>query len=152
MHTKTKGRICIKMEFNSQKNISLLQHGRCFFVSLLQNGRCDVMWKHSIRAKLFDRHPAPADIQLSLLSKRFSPLLRRSLNKSSLFHFKSSMKSSLLTTRDEKKRKSLASHYFETSKNVPCKRTTWDTCFSCKSDWLLVIAVERYPFCTCKLL
>ena len=34
---ETKGWICIRIEFNSQKNISLLQHGRH-----------DVMWTHSI--------------------------------------------------------------------------------------------------------
>ena len=32
MHNETKGGICIKIEFNLQKNISLLQHGRRFFV------------------------------------------------------------------------------------------------------------------------
>ena len=32
LHNETKGGICIKIEFNPQKNISLLQHGRCFFV------------------------------------------------------------------------------------------------------------------------
>ena len=32
LHNETKGRFCIKIEFNPQKNISLLQHGRCFFV------------------------------------------------------------------------------------------------------------------------
>ena len=29
---ETKGGICIKIEFNPQRNISLLQHGRRFFV------------------------------------------------------------------------------------------------------------------------
>ena len=32
LHNETKGRFCIKIEFNPQKNISLLQHGRPFFV------------------------------------------------------------------------------------------------------------------------
>ena len=32
LHNETKGGICIKIEFNPQKNISLLQHGRQFFV------------------------------------------------------------------------------------------------------------------------
>ena len=32
LHNETKGGICIKIEFNPQKNISLLQHGRRFFV------------------------------------------------------------------------------------------------------------------------
>ena len=32
LHNETKGEICIKIEFNPQKNISLLQHGRRFFV------------------------------------------------------------------------------------------------------------------------
>ena len=32
LHNETKGVICIKIEFNPQKNISLLQHGRRFFV------------------------------------------------------------------------------------------------------------------------
>ena len=32
LHNETKGGICIKREFNSQKNISLLQNGRRFFV------------------------------------------------------------------------------------------------------------------------
>ena len=34
LHNETKGGICIKIEFNPQKNISLLQHARrfCFFV------------------------------------------------------------------------------------------------------------------------
>ena len=31
-HNETKGGICIKIEFNPQKNISLLQHDRHFFV------------------------------------------------------------------------------------------------------------------------
>ena len=31
LHNETKGGICIKIEFNSQENISLLQHGRRFF-------------------------------------------------------------------------------------------------------------------------
>ena len=31
-HNETKGGICIKIEFNPQKNNSLLQHGRSFFV------------------------------------------------------------------------------------------------------------------------
>ena len=37
LHDETKGGICIKIEFNPQNNISLLQHGRH-----------DVMWTHSI--------------------------------------------------------------------------------------------------------
>ena len=32
LHNETKGGICIQIEFNPQKNISLLQHGRRFFV------------------------------------------------------------------------------------------------------------------------
>ena len=32
LHNETKGGICIKTEFNSQKNILLLQYGRRFFV------------------------------------------------------------------------------------------------------------------------
>ena len=32
LHNDTEGGICIKIEFNPQKNISLLQDGRCFFV------------------------------------------------------------------------------------------------------------------------
>ena len=32
LHNETKGGICIKIEFSPQKNISLLQHGRRFFV------------------------------------------------------------------------------------------------------------------------
>ena len=32
LHNETKGGICTKIEFNPQKNISLLQDGRCFFV------------------------------------------------------------------------------------------------------------------------
>ena len=32
LHNETKGGICIKIEFNSQKNILLLQYGRRFFV------------------------------------------------------------------------------------------------------------------------
>ena len=32
LHNETKGWICIKIEFNSRKNISLLQHGRRSFV------------------------------------------------------------------------------------------------------------------------
>ena len=32
LHNKTKGGICIKREFNPQENISVLQHGRRFFV------------------------------------------------------------------------------------------------------------------------
>ena len=32
LHNETKGGICIKIEFNPQKNISLLQDGRRFFV------------------------------------------------------------------------------------------------------------------------
>ena len=32
LHNETKGGICIKIEFNPQKNVSLLQHGRRFFV------------------------------------------------------------------------------------------------------------------------
>ena len=32
LHNETKGGICLKIEFNPQKNISLLQHGRRFFV------------------------------------------------------------------------------------------------------------------------
>ena len=32
LHIETKGGICIKIAFNAQKNISLLQHGRRFFV------------------------------------------------------------------------------------------------------------------------
>ena len=31
MHNETKGEICTKIEFNPQKNIPLLQHGRRFF-------------------------------------------------------------------------------------------------------------------------
>ena len=40
LHTKMKGKLFIKIELNSQKNLSLLQHGRsgCFFVSRLQHG------------------------------------------------------------------------------------------------------------------
>ena len=49
LHNETKGGICIKIEFNSQKNISLLQHGRRFFVFFLQHGRRDVMWTHPIK-------------------------------------------------------------------------------------------------------
>ena len=45
---ETKGRFCIKIEFNSQKIGLLLQHGRCSFVLLLQHGYRDVMWTHSI--------------------------------------------------------------------------------------------------------
>ena len=48
LHTKTKGRTFIRMEFNSQKSISLLQNGRCFFVSLHQHGRrvtsCEILY------------------------------------------------------------------------------------------------------------
>ena len=40
---ETKGRFCIKIEFNSQKTGLLLQHGRRSFVLLLQHGRRDVM-------------------------------------------------------------------------------------------------------------
>ena len=47
---ETKGRFCIKIEFNSQKIGLLLQHGRCSFVLLLQHGYRDVMWTHSIQA------------------------------------------------------------------------------------------------------
>jgi len=32
LHNETKGGICIKIEFNLQKNTSLLQHGRRFFI------------------------------------------------------------------------------------------------------------------------
>ena len=32
LHNETKGGICVKLEFNPQKNISLLQDGRRFFV------------------------------------------------------------------------------------------------------------------------
>ena len=32
LHNETRGEICIKIEFNPQKNISLLQDGRRFFV------------------------------------------------------------------------------------------------------------------------
>ena len=32
LHNETKGGICIKIELNTQKNISLLQDGRRFFV------------------------------------------------------------------------------------------------------------------------
>ena len=32
LHNETKGEICIKIEFNPQKNISLLQDGRRLFV------------------------------------------------------------------------------------------------------------------------
>ena len=32
LHNETKGGICVKLEFNLQKNISLLQDGRHFFV------------------------------------------------------------------------------------------------------------------------
>ena len=32
LHNETKGGICIKIDFYAKKNISLLQHGRCFFV------------------------------------------------------------------------------------------------------------------------
>ena len=32
LHNETEGGICIKIEFNPQNNISLLQHGRRFFV------------------------------------------------------------------------------------------------------------------------
>ena len=32
LHNETKGVICIKIEFNPQKNISLFQDGRRFFV------------------------------------------------------------------------------------------------------------------------
>ena len=32
LYNERKGGICIKIEFNPQKNISLLQHGRRFFV------------------------------------------------------------------------------------------------------------------------
>ena len=31
MHNETKGEICTKIEFNPQKNIPVLQHGRCFY-------------------------------------------------------------------------------------------------------------------------
>ena len=45
---ETKGGICIKIEFNPQKNISLLQHGRRFFSYSSNIGRRDVMWTHTI--------------------------------------------------------------------------------------------------------
>jgi len=32
LHNETKEGICIKIEFNPRKNISLIQHGRRFFV------------------------------------------------------------------------------------------------------------------------
>ena len=32
LHNETKGGICIKIEFNPQKNVSLLQDGRRFFL------------------------------------------------------------------------------------------------------------------------
>jgi len=48
LHNETKGGICIKIEFNPQNNISLLQHGCRFFVLLLQHGLFDVIWTHSI--------------------------------------------------------------------------------------------------------
>ena len=35
LHNETKGGICIKIEFNPQMNISLLQHGHHFFVYTL---------------------------------------------------------------------------------------------------------------------
>ena len=52
---ETKGRFCIKIEFNSQKIGLLLQHGRCSFVLLLQHGYRDVMWTHSILDFLFSK-------------------------------------------------------------------------------------------------
>ena len=48
LHNETKRGICIKIEFNPQKNISLLQDGCCFRCLLLQHACCDVMWTHSI--------------------------------------------------------------------------------------------------------
>ena len=39
----TKGSICIKIEFNSQRFSLGHQHGRHFFVLGHQHGRCDVM-------------------------------------------------------------------------------------------------------------
>ena len=43
LYNETKGGICIKIEFNPQKNISLLQDGRRSVCLLLQDGRRDVM-------------------------------------------------------------------------------------------------------------
>ena len=48
LHNETKRGICIKIEFNPQKNISLLQDGRRSVCLLLRHGRRDVMWTHSI--------------------------------------------------------------------------------------------------------
>ena len=44
----TKGNVCIRKEFNSQRICSGHQHGRRFIVLGHQYGRGDVMWKYSI--------------------------------------------------------------------------------------------------------
>ena len=50
----TKGSVCIRKEFNSQRTGLGNQHGRRFIVLGHQYGRRDVMWKHSMdTAKLY---------------------------------------------------------------------------------------------------
>ena len=51
LHNETKGEICIKIEFNPQKSISLLQHGRRFFV-YFSNMAAVTSWEHT----LLDQH------------------------------------------------------------------------------------------------
>ena len=46
--TETKGSICIKIEFKSQRISLVHHHGRHPFVLEHQHGRRDVMWKRSI--------------------------------------------------------------------------------------------------------
>ena len=52
LHNETKGGICIKVEFNPQKNISLLQHGRRFFV-YSSNMAAVTSCKHTLLRNLF---------------------------------------------------------------------------------------------------
>ena len=44
----TKGSVCIRKEFNSQRIVLGHQHGRRFIVLGHQYGHRDVMWKHSV--------------------------------------------------------------------------------------------------------
>ena len=53
LHNETKRGICIKIEFNPQKNISLLQHGRRFFV-YSSNMAAVMSCEHTLRPRVCD--------------------------------------------------------------------------------------------------
>ena len=56
LHNKTKGGICIKIEFNPQRNISLLQHGRRFF-GYSSNMAAVTSCEHTLLAQLITNPP-----------------------------------------------------------------------------------------------